>query len=686
MWAQCITLGLFIMPIQEFGQEPSEGLISEESDKQIVPEPQVSGIKFPNIPLAEDEQLELVTRKCEPFKQEAQRVGKKKRETMRQCLGYLRGDFSRDGDILPYFGDERAEKDAKTGRPQLFMPLSRQIFKQIKAQMRLTLFPNDEDYFRVRAKNEEAAQLEDELTEGLKFVFKEMCLTHKLGRFIDYGIVTGNMVAMPYIQDGKRWQWDLITEMEEQPVIDPLSGQPVIDPATGMPATQEVPKIDEYGQKVQGYELREIDDPPYPDLDIWDPQNFYPDPYARNHYDYKWFYHCNRKLQEILDSNEYFNKERLVEEIRMRSDDQVDGAPDLLGHLPLEGYSGNVSFEDIEGNLRIDYYYFPFVKVGGKEFRSVLVEVAECKHIIKFRPNLYPRAINPVVYAQYSCDPDQVDGTGPIEDIMELQRCINLLKNYELDTLARIGNRWAVSENVDDTAFWGAGGGLLRCQDVRQDIMNLSGNYGEMAFIENEIGVLKAEAQITAGANSPFQGSSNIDFKKTATEIQTLAEGAMTIVREAVENVALTGVRENLERVMYLVADLWDKPVKIRVDDPLQGPTYPEIDFRVLRSGDYYIEVVSANPGQSKQAQNEHLEKLLETIVQLGDPAVVEILRPLLKKMATNIGMKDFDNLMDEMFAKVALNGQGNPAVPEGQAGPGSGNIPPVGGVPQPTA
>lgn len=615
-------------------------------DKQTVPKQLQNS--FPNIPLSEDEQKVLV-QKCNAFKKESERALGKKRDKMRRAFHYINGEFmpGNPGELLPTFGPEGEDRDLKTGRPKLFLPLARQIYKSIYSQLKLTLFPNDEDYFRVRATTKEAAALEDDLTEGLKFRFKEMLVTERLGPYLQNLVWAGNGQAFPYIEDSQYWQWEVIQEEESVPILNE-DGTPAIGP-DGQPITQVRIARDENGNKRMEYKLAKIDQAPRPTLDVWNPLNFYPDPSTNDPSKSKWVYTCNKKLQTILDSGIYFNKTRLIEDASKQAsyNNTLDGGK--FGDKPLEGESSSNVFMDIEGNIIEDIYYFPYIKVKSKEFRNVIASVAGGKHVIRFHPNLHPGGMNPVVFTSYFPDPESPEGTGPIEDILEIQRSVNLLLNYKLETMSRIGNRFGVKKGTDTSRFWGVAGGIMELEDPSRDVIPLTGNFSEIAMLQNELGVLKAEAQITAGVQHPFQGSSNIDFDKTATEMQILQENAITVVREAIEHIAVVGIKGILERLMYLEADLHDEPATIRVDND-NGTEFKEVDFRVLRSGDYYIDVVSANPGQSKKAQSDFLTNLVETATR--NPEFGVFLKQggfkIFEKLAIINGIKDFNEFMND--------------------------------------
>ncbi len=643
-----------------------------EEDVQDIPEQLLHDV-FPNLPLTGAEQATVI-KKALAFKSSAKSAMENRKNKMRDALKYVKGEFTGVGDLLPTLGDEGTERDAKTNRPQLFYPLAPKIARILYAQIKLTLFPNDEGFFRIKGKNEDAAKLEDGLTEGFGYLLQEMGFTERMGLAIWNAIWSGNSAVYPKVQDRILYEWKLLETLET--AFDSMTGEPIIDPETGEPMRR--PVLDQRGQPKLEYQLEEIDQEPLPDIEVWNSINFYPDPSQQNTNNSKWgYFDSETKLQTLLDSDLFFNKKQIKDKVR--KDAEISNASDstYVDKRPLSGAADADRFGDTEGNMKLDYIYFPYLKVGDRDFRNITVCLAEETYLVMFHPNLYPRGMNPVAFSAYQPDPESPLGSGPIDNIMEIQRLVNLLTNYKLDVLARIGNRFALKEGTDTTGFFGAGGGVLFCEDPQRDVHNFAGDYAEIGALENTIGVLNAEAQILTGANTPFQGSSNIDFQKTATELQIIQEGAMTLSREAIEHLALTLVQETLERLMYLTADLYKKPYVYRVDDPFEGVGFREVDFRVLRSGDYCVEVTSVNPGQSKQSQIEAFEKLMAQVV--SNPQMMDVAYPIMKKIAVLSGIKDFDNIMDQIKGKIqeaqqqaqeqaaqvgVVDGQGQPAIP----------------------
>lgn len=568
----------------------------------------------PNIPLSDSEQLQIVNI-CRQFKQSAVSHAKTKKDTMQTCYAYAKGRFV-GNDLLPLPATKGAEKDNNKYRPQIFMPITRQQIKTIFSYLKLTLFPNDEDYFRVRAKRAEFVQFEEPLTEGLKYKFKEGLISEKLGACLLNAIWAGCFAALPTVKDDTVWEWQVLPEQ-----IDPITGE-------SLPAQ---------------YQALPVDLPPKADLEPLNPINFYIDPVAKDPDKAKWVYKTYKKSQEIKDSYLYFNKDKL-ESLESKAYDEHRPAEGL----GLSGFNDLVStFEDTEGNVLYDLYYFPYLKTDTQEYRNIMVGIVEDQLVVRFHPNMFPKGMSPVVFCGWMYDSDNPYSQGPVEDIKDIQKLVNILYNYMLETAARTGNRFAISPEADVNDIFGVAGGFIVTPNPSGDVVPLHGDFSELGVLQNMIGVAKAEAQITTGSQNPFQGSANVDFQKTATELQILQENSISVQREIVEHLAACGVQPILERLMYLCADLQYEPIKIPVEDNIQGRRFIEVDFGIVKSGEFVIELVGANPSQSKQAQVQSLSELLKLFS--AGPELVFLAEPVIEKILQLQGLKDIRELINTL-------------------------------------
>jgi hypothetical protein len=169
----------------------------------------------------------------------------------------------------------------------------------------------------------------------------------------------------------------------------------------------------------------------------------------------------------------------------------------------------------------------------------------------------------------------------------------------------------------------------------------------EPQLIQNMMGVLKAEAQIMTGSNQPFQGSSEVDFKKTATELKITQENSVTIAREILEHVGIKCVKPLIERFCYMLGSIGGGAQSFRVDDEGVSDRLV-VDFSDFLTDDYSVEITTINPAQSKQAQTEILMQILEMVNSGGSLAgfIRDGGYQTLKRVAELQGLKG----MEEIF------------------------------------
>ncbi len=605
--------------------------------------------KYPNFIPSEEEQNAIVA-KCNELKRSLENHAGQRKEEMRTCYAYSKSKFVGD-DLLPRPSAVGNDKDNNKDRPQVFIPLTRQQIKTTYAQLKLTIFPNDQDWFRVRAKNALGVQFEEQLTEGLKYKFKEAQISEKLGKVLYNCIWAGPFIAFPTIQEKTNYEWALVDSQ------DPITGE----------LTSEYQQIEQPG-------------PSLPDLEAWNPLNFWIDPTASDYEYAKWMYLENKKGQEFYDSDRYFNQDKLRDMATKEVDDQL--SPQTRSTAEFDNLQKN--FTDIEDNFKYALYYFPVLEVNGKTYRNVSVGIVNEAVMVRFKPNLFPKGLNPVVYTDYMPEPGNPYSTPITQDLLDIQKTINIIWNWMLEELARNGNRYAVSPDADTSQLFGLSSSIIVTPNPREDVQNISGDTDIINVAQNLIGVLKAEGQIVSGSQNPFQGSSNVDYQKTATELTILQENSISILREVIEHLAVTGVQRVTERLMYLMAELYPEPVEIPITNKMTGQReFIMVDFRMFKSDQFTIEVVSTNPSQSKQAQINGLMQLVE--LAAANPQALEVNRPVLEKIGELQGLKDVRDLIDQISQR--FNGlQQQQLLAAQQAGLGAAQQPPVEGPPPPDA
>lgn len=611
--------------------ESPTGLAAPLNDQPVKANP----AHYRSLELSEEDQKSILS-KCNDFKSNTSDAFKEKRESMRRAFAYYKMKFMGVGnDLLPIVASEGGERDAQSDRPKVFLPLVRQVVIQLYSQLKLSLHPSDNGYFRIKGRTEEAAETEDELTEAMEVILEDMQFTEKMGRFYLNLSIFGSAINYPCIDIKTDYTW-IINEI------------------------------------TNSYEMIEEQGPPTLDIKVWSPMNFSPDPSEPFGPCSRWVYSDTRKKHELIDSELYFNKDQLKEHKRKESN---AGKKENKEAKTLNIYSGlSESFRDIEDVVDYDLYYMPYIKVGDREFRNMMIGIVDETIVVRFFPNLAPRGRNPVIYCDWRPDPASPLGDGPAEDVCELQRMINMLENYKLESLARNGNRWAVPHGTDTSSLFSIPGGVVYFDPLGAPPQALSGNVAEYGALQNEIGVLKAEAQIVSGSNQPFQGSSAMDFQKTATELSIINEGAMTIMREVIEHAAVVGLKTTLEMIMHLAAMAYKGiTVEVRHEDEEGDSEFSSVDISALGSGDYKVEITSVNPTLSKQSQSDLLMKIYETAVQ--NPLIFAMLKSngwvLMKQIFDLAGMKnmDFAKTPSEIRMQMRQAAMNAPVDPNAQGG-----------------
>jgi hypothetical protein len=556
-----------------------------------------------NLKVSDAEQSAIVVA-CEQFKKYAIDSTRLKREKQARAYGYINNTLC-DDDLLPVPKVKGSEHDTKSDRPQVFVPISKQQAISLYSEIKMKIFPNDEDFFRVKSKTAEGYSFEDTLTEGLKFKFKEHKVSEKLGSFLWDLIWAGNASCHPYVKRNTHYKWK----------FNDITGE-----------WKEV-KEDGEGEC---------------EIEVFTPLSFFIDPRAKNTEDARWV-HCGIKhLHELKDNPLYMNTDNLqdlggTEHTRKQATEQFQ---DTVNDL---SYGENDGLKKVE----YDLYYFPVLETNEKTYRNILVGIAGGSQLVRFQPNTYAEGKNPAVFCNWRPNSGTAEGTGPIEDMLNLQRIINMLMNYVLESLARNGNRWLANESVDLEGFFGTAGGIAVLQNggrVQDSMVSLSGDFQESQIIMNLIGLLKAEAQIMSGSQNPFQGSSEVDYQKTATELQILDNKSITISNEVIEHIVATGIQPILERLAYLMAETYVEPFSVR----LESGEYSEIDLDHLKTGQFVIELVNINPASSKLAQINNLVRLYQ--MSQSNPELYNAWRnngyDLLRKIATLQGEKGLETIM----------------------------------------
>jgi hypothetical protein len=591
------------------------------------PQPQAQIPASLSVTLDDDEQQEVV-RYCNTFWKNSVTNTRAKKDMMLRCYAYSVNQFYGD-DLLPKPGVQN-DNDNNKNRPQIFIPGIREQLNNLYSYIKLTIFPNDEDYFRIKGKNEQAAILEQDLTDGFMQLFKQEQISEKLSQFL-YNLCWAGFSA----------------------------GYPTV--------TQDVTHVTQMGVDDQGnplYVTTAERQPARIDFRCWNPINFFVDNLARDRQTARWCYWSVKKLYELQDSMLY-----IQENVQQVTPTKNPMSYDIFSGLDMTqwNYLQTITLDN-EEDVMVHQYFIPCLKTSRNEYRNMLVTIANGQTLIEFRPNLL--RYNPGIFTTWRDDVDTPYGIGPAEEMVGCQRLINILYNAMIEDLARNGNRFVARPEVDLTQLFGVAGGIAITNDPRNDIVPLQGDLVNLAHLQNIIGTLKAEMQLCAGSQNPFQGASNIDFKKTATEIQLLQENSISNMREIVEKISNTAIQPAIESLCSIAAEIGEEPIMVRRDTPGGGEAFIPVDLSIFNNGQYSVEMTSVNPSQSKQQQINIFNQLLQ--MAASTPQAVILTKPILLKIAQIAGIGDADSILNEviqnfqaMQAQPPIPQQAQPPVPQ---------------------
>lgn len=596
--------------------------------------------------IEDPEQQQAWVSKCNELKSSWVSSANNKKDIMYRCIRYSRNQLM-DDDLLPIPSTSGSQNDNNKKRPQIFIPTMQQTLMLLHSQISLALFPNDEDYFRIRSKSADGVQLEDQLTDGFKYLLKKAKFSNKMSGVVWNAAITGLFCAKPYIRFEDTTQWRLEWTQDE-----------------------------ETGELKRAYKEYDIKENPELDVQCINPLNFYIDPIESNPQRSKWFYIDRVKIRDLMDESIFINQDKLKE---IASTTFSTGN----GYYDMNLTNGNTSAQrDVEDSVEYVEYYFPQITIGTganeKTYRNWLVGIAGGQTVVRNHPNLYPRGLNPAVFTSWIYDSTNPYGIGPGERMMGLQYYVNLMENFKIEDLARNSNLNVTTKDADLRQFNGVVGGVIRTEDPSRDFVRIPYNAATFQAVTEYTGILKGEMQASSGSQANFQGASNFDTPRTATEIDTY-EGINRTNNNQVKQHLGAFVEQTLTLMMHLAADSFQEPLEVPIDQPNGQKSYVPVDFTPLKSGNFVVEIVSVNPAQSRQAQ---VDGLLQIVKMIPDPETLQIMEPVLHEFGILLGLKNIDQLLRETMERAqgvqqqhAIEQQQNLAA----AGNGAGQVPSMG-------
>ena len=559
---------------------------------------------------------DAIVSKCNSFKSSCVAHAREKKQAMQRCFFYSKNKLF-DDDLLPMpstKSDVRASDNSKK-RPQLFLPITRQVLKNIYSQIKLSILPNDEDFFRFRATSPDLVDFEDVLTLSFKKMVKKNKISEKIGGAIWAACWSGLYCGHPKISKSYQENWNLKNEGsgEEQKTKAVLNTKETMPDIT---------------------------------FEAWNPINFYIDPTSKNPQKTAWVYIDTSNKQDIIDNDSFFNRDLIKETSGSVNKNNSSASFSLSG---ANGLSDTFLGSD---SLMYDLYYFPYLKVEDTEYRNMIIGIVDEKILCRFHPNMMPKGMNPAIFTGWVYDPENPYSFGPAEDMAPIQRHVNMLQNFKIEDMARNTNFYATTRSANLENAWGVSGGIVIVDNPTTDFVKTGYDSGSYNAITNEIGILKADAQILAGSQNPFQGSAQIDFKKTATEIELLNNQFISVIRDVIITMS-SAVEITLTALAELVADYLKEPIVIDTRNKITGEReFIEVDFSsLIKTGKFEIEMVNVNQSTSKQAQIAGLTQLMQLVLQ--NPESIAIVRPIIEKIGLLQGEINISDLLNQLEKSI---------------------------------
>lgn len=605
----------------------------------VTPDQLPSEVYTRSLKLTPDQEQELL-KQCNTFKLNTLSHAKSRKLNQERNYAYFTNQFFGD-DLLPLPSSDGDDRNANSYRPQVFIPVTCEQILQIYAYVCTKIFPNDEDFFRVVAKKEEYAVYEDDLTEALKYLFKKNKISEQIKRCILNSLWSGHFVAFPRFEIPEGWQW-----------LAPDPTNP-------------------------DYKLQKTSLEPRLIVDEVNPIHLYLDPITTTNP--RWMTLGFKKRHEVLNSP--FTIEASKKRVQNVGGSTQPLTSQYMEGIPVAVYNQvNSNFIDYEKWVTYDTFYFPYIELAGEAYPNVTVVMVENSIITEFRPNV-AFGESQLVQTPWRHQTESNYGYGPADDMQNMQIILNMLYNYMLEAISRNGNVWGIMEGVDLKNLFGSVARILVTPagvSPREAVMPIQASHEELVVIQNLIGVLKGEMVNIGGSQDPFQGAANIDFKKTATEIQVLQSNAVSRTNEGTEHIGINGVAPVLEKLAFLAAHLFQGPITVRIDNPKAAPIIPgqkpgpqdiqaaqaqqaamqgqpaqvptgpffrQIDLSVLRSGEFTIELTGMNSAQSKAAESQLLMEMIQMIA--SNPQGAILAEGPMEKVAILNGFKEFPEVFD---------------------------------------
>lgn len=499
-------------------------------------------------------------------------------------------------------------EDNRKWRSKIYIPLCYEAVTNIYSNLKRSLFPTDSSFFAVDATTEDASYHTNVIKSWLLHQLDEMNFITKFGKFLKQLVVIGNSAAVIY--------WKTVSRKVREKVV--------------------IPELDENGVQIgekttmQLVERVVYDGPEFETINMLDVVF---DPAALNWEDGMVIHRVYRTFDQIKANPVYKNIDGLRNPTEITKDRYLNDSE--------TAFNFGDSMDKKSSLIKLYSAYGDF-KVGDEIYYDHIAVVANDEYLIRFEPNPYPA--KPFIFCVYESIPNEVYGTGAIEPGLGIQYLVNTFSNQKADVLSLLINgMWAYVDDgiIDPEEIVAKPGALIPVKDVANIRPLVPDTNVVLSY--NEISQLKAEFQEITGATKYFTGGPNLDFSKTATEINALQNAGIMRFSEVIQNIEINALAR-VVKLVFLYNGLFNT-LAGEVNADVDGYQNFIKNAQEMLNSNYRFRIIGSNSTISKEIKLSKLTEFLKMIT--GNPTFASQINvmALVKQLYRELGFKD-ENLI----------------------------------------
>ena len=234
------------------------------------------------------------------------------------------------------------------------------------------------------------------------------------------------------------------------------------------------------------------------------------------------------------------------------------------------------------------------------------------KHIVRNEKNPYLFQSSFIFYNN-SIVPSEIMGMGDIEPTERLQHGINLIRNQRFDNVASIlKNQWIVADGVvDDDELVDEFNGIIhaRANEIEKAIKPIMKPNVTQSSYEEEA-ALKGDFQQALSVTNYSKGSDEVATERSGRAIRALQEAADARVRNKLDLLEVTFIKEIAEKWLQLAAQYQSEPVSLSDSGNIIQITPEEFQLKF----NYHVEAGSTKHTdiwEDRHDFNEYMDRLL---------------------------------------------------------------------------